>query len=68
MHRLVDLVAGGGLASQVLEQHASIDMATRLEPLGLLAACADPVAVPGTAAGDAAGAAASGEVCSRTVP
>lgn len=32
-----DLVAGGGLASQVLEQHASIDMATRLEPLGLLA-------------------------------
>lgn len=32
-----DLVAGGGLASQVLEQHASIDTATRLEPLGLLA-------------------------------
>ena len=30
-----------------------------LLPLGLLAACADPVAVPGTAAGDAAGAAAS---------
>lgn len=30
-----------------------------LLPLGLLSACADPVAVPGTAAGDAAGAAAS---------
>ena len=30
-----------------------------LLPLGLLAGCADPVAVPGTAAGDAAGAAAS---------
>ncbi|MEJ6543879.1 transporter substrate-binding domain-containing protein [Brachybacterium paraconglomeratum] len=30
-----------------------------LLPLGLLAACADPVAVPGTAAGDAARAAAS---------
>ncbi|KRE38625.1 malic enzyme protein [Janibacter sp. Soil728] len=32
-----DLVAGGGLASQVIEMHASIDGATRIEPLGLLA-------------------------------
>lgn len=32
-----DLVAGGGLASQVVEMHASIDGATRIEPIGLLA-------------------------------
>lgn len=32
-----DLVAGGGLASQVIEMHASIDGATQIEPLGLLA-------------------------------
>lgn len=30
------LVAGGGVASQVIEQHASIDKATELEPVGLL--------------------------------
>lgn len=30
------LVAGGGLASRVEQQHASIDKATELEPLGLL--------------------------------
>lgn len=32
-----DLVAGGGLASEVIQMHASIDGATRIEPLGLLA-------------------------------
>lgn len=32
-----DLVAGGGLASEVLERHASIEGATRIEPIGLLA-------------------------------
>ena len=32
-----DLVAGGGLASRVVEMHASIDGATRIEPIGLLA-------------------------------
>lgn len=32
-----DLVAGGGLASRVIEMHASIDGATQIEPLGLLA-------------------------------
>ncbi|MGO1167913.1 MAG: DUF1611 domain-containing protein [Janibacter sp.] len=32
-----DLVAGGGLASQVIEMHASIEGATQIEPLGLLA-------------------------------
>lgn len=32
-----DLVAGGGLASSVIEMHASIDGATRIEPIGLLA-------------------------------
>lgn len=32
-----DLVAGGGVASEVIEMHASIDGATRIEPLGLLA-------------------------------
>ena len=31
------LVAGGGLAATVLEQHADIDMATRIQPIGLLA-------------------------------
>jgi hypothetical protein len=31
------LVAGGGLAARVLEQHADIDMATRIQPIGLLA-------------------------------
>lgn len=31
------LVAGGGLAAEVLEMHASIDAATAIEPLGLLA-------------------------------
>lgn len=30
------LVAGGGVASEVIEQHASIDMATQLQPAGLL--------------------------------
>lgn len=30
------LVAGGGVASEVIEQHASIDKATQLEPVGLL--------------------------------
>ncbi|MFT4471302.1 DUF1611 domain-containing protein, partial [Arthrobacter sulfonylureivorans] len=30
------LVAGGGLAAKVLEQHADIDMATRIQPVGLL--------------------------------
>ncbi|MGQ3382463.1 DUF1611 domain-containing protein [Glutamicibacter sp. TV12E] len=30
------LVAGGGVASEVIEQHASIDQATQLEPVGLL--------------------------------
>lgn len=30
------LVAGGGVASEVIEQHASIDMATQLQPEGLL--------------------------------
>lgn len=30
------LVAGGGVASGVIEQHASIDKATALEPVGLL--------------------------------
>ncbi|WP_413455564.1 DUF1611 domain-containing protein [Glutamicibacter sp. FR1] len=30
------LVAGGGVASEVIEQHASIDMATQLQPTGLL--------------------------------
>lgn len=30
------LVAGGGVASKVIEQHASIDKATALEPVGLL--------------------------------
>ncbi|WP_299055914.1 hypothetical protein [uncultured Nocardioides sp.] len=32
-----DLVAAGGLAGTVIEQHASIDCPTRIEPLGLLA-------------------------------
>lgn len=31
------LVAGGGLAAEVLDMHASIDAATSIEPLGLLA-------------------------------
>ncbi len=30
------LVASGGVASEVIEQHASIDQATQLEPVGLL--------------------------------
>ncbi|MGO4297416.1 DUF1611 domain-containing protein [Glutamicibacter sp. MCAF14] len=30
------LVAGGGVASEVIEQHTSIDKATQLEPVGLL--------------------------------
>ena len=30
-------MAGGGLAATVLEQHADIDMATRIQPIGLLA-------------------------------
>lgn len=30
------LVAGGGVASEVIDQHASIDKATQLEPVGLL--------------------------------
>lgn len=30
------LVAGGGVASEVIEQHASIHMATQLQPVGLL--------------------------------
>ncbi|RWZ82287.1 DUF1611 domain-containing protein [Glutamicibacter sp. HZAU] len=30
------LVAGGGIASEVIEQHAAIDMATQLQPTGLL--------------------------------
>ncbi|WP_309080814.1 DUF1611 domain-containing protein [Zhihengliuella sp.] len=32
-----DLVAGGGLASQVRDAHARVDAATRIEPIGLLA-------------------------------
>lgn len=32
-----DLVAAGGLASEVIEMHATIDGATRIEPIGLLA-------------------------------
>lgn len=32
-----DLVAGGGLASSVIEMHAKIDGATQIEPIGLLA-------------------------------
>lgn len=35
--RPCDLVAAGGLAGTVTEQHASIDHPTRIEPLGLLA-------------------------------
>jgi hypothetical protein len=31
------LVAGGGLAARVLEQHADIDKATTIQPIGLLA-------------------------------
>ncbi len=32
-----DLVAAGGLAGRVVDQHAAVDDATRIEPLGLLA-------------------------------
>lgn len=31
------LVAGGGLAAHVVEQHADVKMATRIQPIGLLA-------------------------------